>query len=76
MKNNIHNYEGMLQKTIQRINTLPEISENNRKLIHKFISQLNLEGIGMPKTNRYLQDVVKFNRMLKIDFDKADKEDI
>ena len=76
MKNNIHNYEGMLQKTLQRINSLPEISNQNKDIVSKFLAQLRLEGIGMAKTTRYLQDLIKFTRLLKKDFDKADKEDI
>jgi len=65
-----------LQTTLQRINSLPEISNQNKEIVSKFLAQLRLEGIGMAKTTRYLQDLIKFTRLLKKDFDKADKEDI
>lgn len=66
----------MLQKLVQRISNSTEISKHNKEISSKFLAQLRLEGIGTAKISRYLQELIKFNRLLGKDFDEADKEDI
>ncbi len=73
---NIHNYERTFERTLERVNTSCEISEENRKHILGFKDYLLSEGIGIAKIVRYFGDLMKFNRLLGKRFDLATKEDI
>ena len=73
---NIHNYERMFERTLERIQESKEISKKNKEIIFGFRNYLQSEGIGIAKINRYLGDLTKFNRLLRKQFDKATKEDI
>src|SRR3989338_5237059 len=73
---NIHNYERMIATTLERIRRSSELSEANREFILCFKDYLQSDGIGIAKINRYLGDLMKFNRLLGKQFDKATKEDI
>ena len=72
----IHNYEQRFKRTLTRISEASDISEGNRKIAIKFKDYLLSEGIGLAKIERYLGDILKFNRMLAMPFEKAGKEDI
>lgn len=76
MKNTIHNFEKVYDQTIARIERSEEFSEKNKSLVRKFISQLQLEGVGKAKAIRYLGDMFTLNRLLKKDFDLATKDDL
>ena len=72
----IHNYERQFKKTLERIENSQEISKVNKKVAVEFKNHLLSDGIGLSKINRYLFDIMKFNKMLGKDFSKANKEDI
>src|SRR3989338_7703316 len=72
----IHNYEQRFKRTLIRISEARDISEENRKIAIKFKDYLLSEGIGLAKIERYLGDILKFNRLLGMPFEKAGKEDI
>lgn len=72
----IHNYEQRFKRTLTRISEASDISENNRKIALTFKDYLLSEGIGLAKIERYLGDILKFNRLLGLPFEKAGKEDI
>src|SRR3989338_3279033 len=72
----IHNYEQRFKRTLERIQNSRELSEENRKIIMDFKDYLLSEGIGLAKIERYLGDILKFNRLLSMPFEKAGKEDI
>jgi site-specific recombinase XerD len=72
----IHNYEQRFKRTLIRISESKELSEGNRKQALAFKDYLLSEGIGLAKIERYLGDILKFNRLLGISFEKAGKEDI
>ena len=61
---------------IERINTSTDISKTNKEWIIGFKDHLLSNGIGVAKINRYLGDLIKFNRMFKNDFSTATKPDI
>ncbi|MEK6927680.1 MAG: site-specific integrase [Nanoarchaeota archaeon] len=72
----IHNYEKTFERTLERIREAKDISENNKKHIIGFKNNLQSDGIGLAKVNRYLFDLFKFNKILKKPFEKANKEDL
>lgn len=72
----IHNYKKRLEDSKERIKNSDEISKNNKKLIFDFIDDMLADGIGPAKISRYVTDILRLNRMLKKDFDKANKKDI
>lgn len=72
---NIHNYERTFERTLERI-AFSDMCEANKKHIVGFKDYLLSEGIGIAKINRYLGDLLKFNRLFPKDFKEATKEDI
>ena len=72
----IHNYKARLERSIRRVQTSYEISEENKEVILKFKDYLLSEGIGAAKIDRYLSDCIKYSRMLRKPFGNATKEDI
>lgn len=54
----IHNYK-------RRLENSEDISKENKKTILKFKDYAISEGIGLPKLERYLDDVMKLSRMMK-----------
>lgn len=72
----LYNHKRQLERTIERINTSKEISEENKKIILDFKNYLLSEGIGQARVNRYLMDTLKFNSMLGKTLSDANKEDI
>jgi len=72
----IHNYKRSFNRIIERIKESEDISKENKKIIFDFKDYLLSENIGTAKIERYLFDLMKYNRLLKKSFDKASKEDI
>jgi len=72
----IHNYEQRYNRTLERIKDSDEISKDNKECIFGFRDYLLSEGIGIAKIERYLEDLMRFNKMLNKEFKKANKEDI
>jgi integrase/recombinase XerD len=72
----IHKYKEQCDRNIKRIQESEEFSKENKKIVFEFKDYLLSENIGVAKINRYLQDMIRFNRMLGKTFSKATKEDI
>ncbi len=72
----IHKYKEQCDRNIKRIQESKEFSKENKKIILGFKDYLLSENIGVAKINRYLQDMMRFNRILGKTFSKATKEDI
>ena len=72
----IHKYQKQCDRNIQRIKESEEFSNENKKIILGFKDYLLSENIGVAKINRYLQDIIRFNRMLGKTFSEATKDDI
>jgi len=72
----IHNYEQRYRRILERIDETKDISNSNKKWIFGFRDYLLSEGIGLAKIERYMGDMFRFNRMLKKEFEEANKDDI
>jgi len=72
----IHKYKQQCDRTTERIKESEEFSEENKEIILEFKSYLLSENIGVAKINRYLQELIRFNRMLNKSFPEATKEDL
>ena len=72
----IRNYERAYERAKERIASSKDISEKNKEHIFGFCNYLLSESIGVAKINRYLCDLVRFNRHFKGNFKEATKEDI
>ncbi|MBI2664617.1 tyrosine-type recombinase/integrase [Candidatus Woesearchaeota archaeon] len=77
MKNglDIHNYPQKLEQAVACVERA-KISLQNKQAILKFRDFCSLEGIGLPRTVRYLSILSRWAEILGVDFDKATKEDI
>ncbi|MCH8029733.1 MAG: tyrosine-type recombinase/integrase [Candidatus Dadabacteria bacterium] len=71
----IHNFEGNFKSQLKRIEK-SKISKSNKDILFKFKDYLLSEGIGYAKITKYLQDLVKFERMLEKTFKRANEQDI
>ena len=71
----IYNYPKRLEADVRQIKKA-DISEKNKQLIFDFRDFSSLEGIGLPRTARYMESLKVWAFVLKKDFDKATKEDI
>ena len=70
----IYNYQRKLDSAIEQVKCA-DISGRNKELIFDFRNFCGLNGIGVPRTLRYLGVLNYFASLLKVDFDKATKED-
>ncbi|MCX6746864.1 MAG: site-specific integrase [Candidatus Pacearchaeota archaeon] len=74
-KENIHNYDRRLERTL--INLKKSIlSEADKELLIKFHDSMFLQGLSVSKIERYLYDAYRFGLMLNADLKNATKEDI
>jgi integrase len=64
-----------LKRSIERLRN-SEISERNKQIILKFHNECFAEGLSIKRVLKYLCYLPKFARLLKKDFDKANKDDI
>ncbi len=71
----IHNYKKRLERVLDRV-LREDMCEDNKEIILKFKDYCVLNGIGYPKTERYLQDCIKLGRILKKPFSQATKDDL
>ena len=65
-----------LESALKHLENSKDISENNKKLITKFIQQLSAEGIKKTRQVKYIYYLMRLSRTLNKNFDKATKEDI
>ena len=72
----IHNYKRQFERNLERIQESKELLPENRKVILEFKDYLLSEGIGLARINRFLFELIKYNRMLKKPFPEACKDDI
>ncbi|MEN7981832.1 MAG: tyrosine-type recombinase/integrase [Nanoarchaeota archaeon] len=72
----IHNYKRRLDRTLKNIKKSKEILEENKETILKFKNYLLSEGIGVPRIERCIGELVKYSKMLKKPFEEATKNDI
>lgn len=72
----LHNYQRQFQRQLERIKNTDEMLEDNKESALKFKDYLMSEGIGIPKIDRYLTDLRKFDKLLGKPFKNADKADI
>lgn len=77
MKKNvdIHDYPKRIQKVLELVKKA-NISERNRELILQFRDHCSLNGMSLPRTERYLAILKRWAEILQIDFDKATKENL
>jgi len=71
----IHNYKKRIERVIARV-LKEDMCQENKETIMKFRDYCILQGIGSPKTDRYLQDCIKLGRILKKPFSEATKDDL
>lgn len=71
----IYNYPKRLEVALRQLNE-STISLRNKELILQFRDFCSLEGIGIPRIERYIGVLKKWAELLQVDFDKASKEDI
>jgi site-specific recombinase XerD len=72
----IHNYEGRLQRIIERLKN-GEVKQTNAKLLLQFSDYLSAQrNISVGRVEHYLQLLVKAARILNKPFKSAIKEDI
>lgn len=72
----IHNYKKKLERTLQRVKDSKEISERNKDLVFKYYNYCTIEGLSIPKIERYVYDAFRLAHMFKKDLDKATEEDL
>jgi integrase/recombinase XerD len=72
----IHNYNKQFQRTLERIKESVDFSKENKKIAVEFKDYLLSENIGLSKINRYMLDLMKYNKMLGKGFSEANKDDL
>ena len=73
----IHNYQRVLDRIIERIEKELPFSKENRKIALEFKDDLLADNISLSKTGRYLQDIIWLNKQLEgKNFEDVTKEDI
>jgi len=71
----IHNLERRYRRVIKRVGEA-EIDQGNKEKMLAFHDYLISENIGFSKTERYLLDLLKFDKLLGKQFETADEQDI
>ena len=72
----IHNRKKTLARLTERIKNEIPFSEENRKIVLAFKSELLSQNIGPAKVGRYLQDIIWLNKNFNKNFEDATVEDI
>jgi len=75
----LHHFSRRLDRIVDAIENSKDewdFSEKNRKSVIDFYQQLVAEGISAGRIIKYLYFLRDFERMLKKDFEKADKSDV
>lgn len=76
MKEDIHNYEGTLKRTLERIKESKDILEENKVIILKFKEHMSCENLQDPTITRSLITCIELDKLLKKPFSEANKDDI
>ncbi|MBW2995546.1 hypothetical protein KY312_04275, partial [Candidatus Woesearchaeota archaeon] len=71
----LYNYSRRYESAVKHVKKA-RISVANKKHILDFIDHCTISGIGVPRRLRYLGVLKMLAEMLKVDFNKATKEDI
>jgi len=74
-KIDIHNYDHRYENALKGLKKA-DISDINRDFIGKYERACALENLGLPRRIRIIGTLVIFAKLLKMDFDKATKEDL
>lgn len=74
-KENIHNYDRRLERTLERIK-ISTLSNADKKCLFDFHEDLIVQGLSVAKIERYLYDARRLALMLNSDLRTATKEDI
>lgn len=71
----IHNYQRRAEQTLLRLDKL-EMSSHNKQKIKEFYRHCATETIGLGKSQRYVNDLMRVAIWLNKDFNSCTKEDI
>lgn len=72
----VHGSKERYDGATRQVNADKQLSEYNRKTIQRFISDLQAEGISVPRQIKYLRLLPPLAKLLKKDFNKATIDDI
>ena len=72
----IHNYKKRLTRTLERIRNVENISKKNKELILKYYEGCAIEGLSIPKIERYIYDAFRLAQFYKKDLNKATSDDL
>ena len=75
-KIDIHDYQKQLDLSLARIREDPEISSENKKIIHKFYERLLSDNLSTPRVVYYTNKLALLAKWLGKSFEKATREDI
>jgi len=75
-KQDIHNYKRRLENTLSKINSSKIISKENKNTLLEYYQSLVLEGISIPKIERYLYDIKRLSEEQKKELRKLDEKDL
>jgi len=73
---NIHNTEGALKRTLDRIKESGFILKQNKEIMLKFKEHLKSMNMGDATINRTLYSLIKLDELLRKPFPKATKDDL
>ena len=76
MEKDIHYRKNSLKREIERLNSLENVSENDKKVILRFIDKCFAKGLAPGTIVNLLGGLRTLSPMLGKDFEKANKEDI
>lgn len=74
-KHNIYNFEKQLDSAIKNL-ARSNISKRNKKIIMNFHDSCFAEELSVPRIIKYVSTLKNISKIMKKDFDKADKKDI
>lgn len=72
----IHNREGRIASTLEKIKTSENISEHNRELIGDFHSYLEAEDLSKDRICRYLYNLYQLAEHIDWNLDEVEKDDL
>jgi len=72
----IHNRKTREERTLQKINSSPDISDDNKKVIQDFIKQIKAENASKDRIHNYLWGLHKICKHTDIQLEHADKDDL
>lgn len=76
VKQDVHNYNRRLDRALKNIKYNEKITTKNKKLIVKFHEFCFMEALSIGRVVRYMYDLRKIAEWIKVDFEKAKREDI